>query len=214
MNIDEITPKTKVIISVTNGSDMQARFMSKVMRNNSDSLLVIPFRHKGKRVEFSGKQVSIVMEVRDTEGVLWTFKGCHIIVTKKDGLIFHKIVPSMKNGIENKRGGRRFYVWEPMVADVEGVSKQMNCRLRDIGINGFSFALDAKKSPDIKDGTKVVCFIKDNDGIEIQTEAMTIRHELLDRHMVFGCKVDEPSPGYLRYVKYVEKKNTIVDVDF
>ena len=51
--------KTKVIIAVTNGSDMQARFMSKVMRNTGDFLLVIPFRHKGLRVNFDGKDVTL-----------------------------------------------------------------------------------------------------------------------------------------------------------
>ena len=33
MVFSEITPRTKIVITVTNGSDMQARFMSKVMKN-------------------------------------------------------------------------------------------------------------------------------------------------------------------------------------
>ena len=215
MIFTDITVKTKVIIAVTNGSDMQARFMSKVMRNTGDFLLVIPFRHKGLRVNFDGKDVRVHLEVRDNEGILWSFKNCKIGIVKKDGLVYHRIYCPMKNGIENRRGGRRFYIWEKAVFEVDGMANTLFASLRDVGILGFSFAVDATKPyiTDIKEGRRLTCSFKNNEAKEVTISGMIVRKENLDKYVIFGCKIDEPGEKYISFVKYLERKNVVVDAE-
>lgn len=214
MNFAEISQKTKIVINVSNGTDLQARFISKVMKNTGDHILVIPFRHKGQRINFSGPLIKIHMEVRDSAGVLWSFKNCKINSIKKDGLIFHKIVTTMKNGIENRREGRRFYIWEQALVECDGLNDPFIAHVKDVGISGLSFALDLKKPKEIKVGKEYTLSFKDKDGKDMRLSGMILRKETMDRYMVYGCKVEEPPQEYINYVKRLEKKNTVVDVDY
>ena len=214
MVFGDIKVRSSVIISVTNGSDMQARFMSKVMKNTGEYLLVIPFRHKGLRINFEGKDVKVHLEMRDNEGVLWSFKNCKVTTVKKDGLVYHRLVSPMKNGIENRRGGRRFYVWDQATFEVEGLTNTLFAILRDIGVIGFSFAVDNSKpvTGQIKPGKNVQCTFKSKHG-DITINGMIVRTESLDKYMIYGCKLDEPGEDYINYVKYLEKKSIIVDAE-
>lgn len=213
MTFEEITPKTKIIVSVTNGGDMQARFMTKVMQNNGEFLLVIPFRHKGSRINFNGKQVKIHMEVRDKEGLLWSFKNCKIVATKKDGLVYHKLFSPMKNGIENRRGGRRFYLWEQCIINIEGVTNPLFTNIRDVGSNGISFVVDNKKNLEIREGTKITCSFKNKDGDEFALVGMVVRKEKLEKYTIYGVKLDDPPLEFVEYVQRLERRNTIVDAE-
>ena len=214
MVFGDIKARSNVIISVTNGSDMQARFMSKVMKNTGDYLLVIPFKHKGLRINFDGKDVKVHLEMRDNEGVLWSFKNCRVTTVKKDGLVYHRLVSPMKNGIENRRGGRRFYVWDQATFEIEGLTNTLFAILRDIGVIGFSFAVDNSKpvTGQIKPGKNVQCTFKSKHG-DITINGMIVRTESLDKYMIYGCKLDEPGEDYINYVKYLEKKSIIVDAE-
>ena len=89
MNYTDIPLGVKEQICVSDGSDMQAKFISRVMKTGDKSLLVIPFMHKGVRVNFNGQNIHINMEVPDGEGNNWTFKNCKIDTIKKNGLIYH-----------------------------------------------------------------------------------------------------------------------------
>jgi len=210
----DIAPRTKIVITVTNGSDMQARFMSKVMKNLGDCLLVIPFKHKGSRINFSGNSVKIHLDVRDDEGVLWSFKNCRIVSVKKDGLVYHKIVSPMRNGIENRRGGRRFYLWEQAIFDIEGLSDPMFTNVRDVGLQGISFVIDNKKGINFKEGTRITCTLKDRDGNDMILRGIIVRREQLEKYMVYGCKLDDPCSEFIKFVKDIERRNTIVDVEY
>lgn len=214
MVFEEIVPRTKIIISASNGTDMQARFMTKVMRNNGEYLMVIPFRHKGMRINFSGQKIKCHLEVRDDQGALWTFKNCRITTIKKDGLVYHKVISPMKNGIENRRDGRRFYVWEAVAVNIDGISNTVFTHLKDVGMTGYSFVIDNKKGQEIKEGTKVVVNLKNKDGYEILLPGMVIRKEKMEKYAVYGCKMDSPPPEYVNFVKMLEKKNTVVEAEF
>lgn len=209
----EIEVKSKVIIIVTNGSDMQARFMSKVMRNMDSYLLAIPFRHKGLRINFEGKNVKIHMEVRDKEGMLWSFRSCHITTVRKDGLVYHKVQSGMTKGIENRRGGRRFHLWEQGTFYVDGLPNPLFTNMKDIGPIGFSFVVDSKKKLDLKEGTNVRATIKGREGDELELEGIIVRRENMEKYVIFGCKMDNPSEEVLKYIKYLERKSIIVDAE-
>ena len=213
MLIEEIKPRTKIIISVTNGTDMQARFASKVMKNGGNYILTIPFKHKGMRINFNGKNVKIHMEVRDENGLLWSFRNCHITTTRKEGLLYHKIICGMNKGIENRRGGRRFYIWEKAVFHVEGIENPLFTNLRDLGTIGFSFVVDSKKPIEIKEGNKVVCMFKNKEGEELSINGMVVRREPLEKYVVYGCKMDAPDDKVLTYIKWLERKNIVVDAE-
>lgn len=213
MRFDEIPAKSKIVITVTNGSDLQARFLTKVMRNCQEYLMVIPFKHKGLRINFSGKNVKIHMEYRDNEGRLWTYRNCKILVMKKDGLIFHKLISPMTEGIENRRGGRRFYLWDNCTVEIEGVEAPVYTKIRDIGPEGISFVIDAKKPLSLKEGTNIKCIFKTNQGDIVNTEGMIVRKEVLEKYTVYGCKVANPSPVFVSYVAYQERKNIVIDAD-
>lgn len=214
MQFSEIESRSRIIVIVTNGSDMQARFMTKVMRNNGDHLLAIPFRHKGLRINFEGKDVKIHMEVRDNAGTLWSFRGCRISAVKKDGLIYHKIVSGMSNGIENRRGGRRFHLWESGIFRISSLADPLFTNMKDIGPEGFSFVVDHKKKAEIKEGDQVEASIKNKDGDEMIVKGIIVRTEKMEKYMIYGCKMDSPSEAVLKFIKYLERKNTVVDVDF
>ena len=213
MQFEEISPRSKVIVTVTNGSDLQARFMSKVMRNCKEYALAIPFRHKGVRINFDGKNVKIHLEVRDNAGVLWSFKNCKITSMKKDGLLYHKIMSGMTNGIEDRRGGRRFYIWEGATFEIEGIVNHLFTKIRDIGPEGFSFVVDSKKDIQIKDGSNVNCTMKNNKGDEIKFSGMVVRKESLEKYVVIGCKLSTPDPMVLAYINYLEHRNVVVDAE-
>lgn len=213
MQFSEIEPRSKVIIIVTNGSDMQARFMSKIMRNMGNHILAIPFRHKGLRINFNGKDVKIHMEIRDRDGVLWSFRSCHISTIKKDGLIYHKIISGMTKGIENRRGGRRFHLWEPGIFHISSLADPLFTNMKDIGPIGFSFVVDHKKRSGIKEGDSVEASIKNKDGEELKLSGIIVRSESMEKYMIFGCKMDNPSDAVMRYIKYLEKKSIIVDAE-
>lgn len=214
MIFSDITPRTKIVITVTNGSDMQARFMSKVMKNLGDSILVIPFRHKGARINFAGNSVKIHLDVRDENGILWSFKNCKIIAIKKDGLVYHKLISPMRNGIENRRGGRRFYLWEQGIFEIDGVSNTIFTNIRDVGLSGLSFVIDNKKGLSFKDGTRFTCSFKDRDNNEMVVRGIIVRREQLEKYMVYGCKLEDPPSEYIKFVKDIERRNTIVDVEY
>lgn len=213
MDFAEIESKSKIVIIVTNGSDLQARFITKVMKNMGTYLLVIPFRHKGLRINFNGKNVKIHMEVRDPSGLLWSFRSCHIFTTKKDGLIYHKIVSGMTKGIENRRGGRRFHLWEPGVFHISSLVDPVFTNMKDIGPVGFSFVVDPKKKAGIKEGDSVRAIIKNKDGEELTLEGIIVRTEVMEKYTIYGCKMDNPDEDVQRYIKYLEKKSIIVDAE-
>ena len=75
MNFSSISMGTRVQITVNNGGDMQAKFVSRVMKAGENGVLVIPFMHKGVRVNFEGENIRIHMQVPDAEGNNWTFKN-------------------------------------------------------------------------------------------------------------------------------------------
>ncbi|MBE5894301.1 MAG: PilZ domain-containing protein [Lachnospiraceae bacterium] len=212
MEFHEISVRSKVVITVTNGSDVQAKFLSKVMKNGETYLLVIPFMYNGMRIRFEGKKMSIHMEVRDAEGVLWTFRNCKIDTIRKNGLKYHKIECAMKKGIENRRGGRRFYIWEPTTFQIEGLEKPAICHLKDIGVEGFSFAMDIR-NPELMDGTKVTCHYKDKSGIEIATTGKIVRKEKLDHYHVYGCHLLEHDLELERFVKKLERRMIVTGVE-
>lgn len=214
MNFEEIQPRTKIVISVTNGTDLQAKFMSVVVRNTGNSLFLIPFEYKGQRINFNGKTMRIHLEVRDVKGVLWNFKNCHISTIKKNGLVFHKLESSMQNGIENRRGGRRFYLWEQVMLNIEGFENPIFTFLKDIGGEGFAFVIDHKKKIDVKEGKKVVCNMKDRDGKSMLVKGMIVRKEWMDKYTVFGCRIEEKTKQCDDYIRWLEKKNTLIDVDY
>lgn len=213
MLFEEIPVKSKIVISVSNGTDLQARFVSKVMRNPGPHILVIPFKHKGVRVGFNSKNVKIHLEIRDKDGILWTFRNCHIGIVKKDGLLYHKIETGMRNGIENRRGGRRFYIWELATLHIDGIDTPIITNIRDIGPIGFSFVIDYKKKLDVKEGARVQTTIKNKDGDEIPMEGMIVRKEAMEKHMAYGCKLENSSDILQAHIKYLEKKNVIVDAE-
>lgn len=205
MEFQEIPVRSKVVITVTNGSDVQAKFMSKVMKNGETFLLVIPFMHNGARIKFEGKKINIHMEVRGQDGLLWTFRNCRIGIVRKNGLLYHRIESGMKKGIENRRGGRRFYVWEPATFQIEGMDKPTICHLKDIGEEGFSFAMDLRNQ-ELLDGIKVSCFFKDRSGAEVSMTGKIVRREKVDRYIVYGCHVTEPDENLSRFIKRLERR--------
>lgn len=214
MIFSEIAPRTSIVITVTNGSDMQARFMSKVMKNLGDCILVIPFRHKGTRINFEGNSVRIHLDVRDESGMLWSFKNCKIISVKKDGLIYHKLVSPMKNGIENRRGGRRFYLWDSAIFEIDGLTNPLFTNIRDVGLQGLSFVIENKKGISLKEGTKMSCSFKNKNGEEMVVKGIIVRREQLEKYMVYGCKLEDPDQSYINFVKDIERRNTVVDVEY
>ena len=213
MQFSEIEVRNKVVITVTNGGDMQARFVSQVMKNGGSYILTIPFKHKGVRINFEGRNVRIHMEVRDGNGMLWTFRNCKIEAIMKNGLIYHKMSCSMMNGIENRRGGRRFYIWESVVVHSPELENSLFTKMKDIGPIGFSFVIDNKKNIELKEGIPVNCTIKNNEGEELELEGMIVRHEVMEKYVVYGCKMENPSDKVLAYVRYLERKNFVVDAE-
>ncbi|MCQ2521193.1 MAG: PilZ domain-containing protein [Lachnospiraceae bacterium] len=214
MNISEILPRTKVIIAVTNGSDMQARFMSQVVRNTGDALLCIPFRHKNKQILFDGDKTRIVLELRNSEGVLHNFKGCRITRVKKDGLVYHKIESSMKNSIENRRGGRRFFIGESCTVSIDGIDNPFFTKLRDLGFDGVAFVLRHDKTKGIREGKKFTLSFRNHEGTEVRVRGVIVRKEWLEQYMIYGCRLEDKDEELDKYVKYLEAKNTLTDVQF
>ena len=89
----------------------------------------------------------------------------------------------------------------------------MNFDLRTCKIYSMTFM--HKKGMELKEGTKFSCNFKNtNDGSLLDVDAMIVRKERLEKYTIYGCKVDNPSEKYLNFVKGLEKKNVIVDVEF
>ena len=211
MNFQEIIPGTKVVVNVTNGTDMQARFISRVIRNTGKYLLVIPFMHRGIRVKFVGRNVRINLEIRTEQGVTWSFKNCHITAVRKDGLVYHRIATPVFQGIENRRGEKRMYLWEPQLFSIEGMKDTLYTTLKDIGTSGFSFVIDHKKKMDLMIGIGVACKIKEKNDNIIDVQGSVIRKEKMEKYTVYGCKMLESSVELSEYLQRLEARNTIVD---
>ena len=212
MEFDEIPAGSKIIMNISNGGEMQARFLSKVIKNTGSGILVIPFVHKGKRVNFIGSNVQIHMDAQLKTGETYTFKSCKIITVRKDGLLFHKITSSMKNGIENRREEHRCYVGEHELFSFETVPDQITTTLRDVSSSGFSFTLSRGRGIDLMPGVVVTCSFKDHKGKVIQIQGKVIRTERMDDYILYGCRCAEPNAEVSEYVKYIEDK-TIVTSD-
>ncbi len=197
----------KVQICVSNGGEMQAKFISRVMKSGEKSLLVIPFMHRGMRVNFGGSGVQIHMEVPDGEGNNWTFKNCKIDTVKKDGLIYHRIISPMSEGIENRRGEHRTYVWQPAIFTIEGVSDQIFSTLKDVSPTGFAFVLDAKKRLNILNGKSVSCTINEKGGNVVHMRGKVIRREKMDQYVLYACRCGEKNQEVLDYIARLTKEN-------
>ncbi len=207
MNYADIPMGVKVQISVSNGGDTQAKFISRVMKTGDRSLLVIPFMHKGLRVNFTGSGVQIHMEVPDGEGNNWTFKNCKIDTVKKNGLIYHRIVSPMSEGIENRRGEHRTYVWQPAIFTIEGVADQVFSTLKDVSPSGFAFVLDAKKRLNILNGRTVSCTINEKNGNVVHLRGKVIRRERMDQYILYGCRSGEKNQEVIDYIERLDKNN-------
>ena len=206
MNFADISMGTKVQITVNNGGDMQAKFVSRVMQSGNKGLLVIPFMHKGVRVNFAGENIRIHLQATDAEGNNWTFKNCHIATVRKDGLVYHRIVSSMTTGIENRRGEKRTYVWQPAVFSIEGVVDQVFTTLKDVSPSGFAFVLDPKKRVQITMGTGVTCTFNDRGGQQIRMKGKIIRKERTDQYVLYGCRSPEQNQDVMDYLARLSTK--------
>ncbi|MBR3525581.1 MAG: PilZ domain-containing protein [Lachnospiraceae bacterium] len=206
MNYADIPMGVRVQISVTNGGDTQAKFISRVMKTGNKALLVIPFMHKGVRVNFSGTGVQIHMEVPDGEGNNWTFKNCKIDTVKKNGLLYHRIVSPMSEGIENRRGERRTYVWVPAIFTIEGLPDQLFTTLKDVSPSGFAFVLDAKKRLPISTGKNVSCTVNEKDGTTVHMSGKVIRREKMDQYVLYGCRCNDKNPEVIEYIERMKKR--------
>ena len=206
MNYSDIPMGVKVQISVTNGGDSQARFVSRVMKTGDKSLLVIPFMHKGVRVNFNGTNVKIHMEVPDGEGNNWTFKNCKIETVKKNGLLYHRIITPMSEGIENRRGERRTYVWQPAIFTIEGITDQLFTTLKDVSPSGFACVVDPKKRRVIATGKNVTCTINERDGTVIHLRGKVIRKEKMDQYILYGCRSAEKTEEVLNFIERLNRR--------
>ncbi|MBR5420933.1 MAG: PilZ domain-containing protein [Lachnospiraceae bacterium] len=206
MNSSEIPMGVKVQICVTNGGDTQAKFISRVMKTGDKSLLVIPFMHKGVRVNFAGTGVQIHMEVPDGEGNNWTFKNCKIDTVKKNGLLYHRILTPMSEAIENRRGERRTYVWQPAIFTIEGITDQIFTTLKDVSPSGFAFVLDARKRLAITTGKTVSCTINEKDGNAVHMRGKVIRREKMDQYVLYGCRCSEKNEEVIAYIDKINGK--------
>ena len=201
MNFSEISVGTKIQITVDNGGDMQAKFVSRVMKTGERSLLVIPFMHKGVRVNFESESVRIHLQAPDAQGSSWTFKNCRISTIRKDGLAYHKISTTMVSGIENRRGEKRTYIWQPAVFSVEGVVDQIFTTLKDVSPSGFSFVMDPKKRIPLQIGLEVKCNLNEKNGNVIHLKGKIIRKEKQDQYTLYGCRSSDKNPEILDYLK-------------
>ena len=206
MNYSDIPMGVKVQISVSNGGDMQAKFISRVMKTGDKALLVIPFMHKGVRVNFAGSGVTIHMEVPDGQGNNWTFKNCKIDTVKKNGLVYHRILCPMSEGIENRRGERRTYVWQPAIFTIEGIADQIFTTLKDVSPSGFAFVLDPKKRLPITNGKTVSCTVNERDGNIVHLRGKVIRREKLDQYVLYGCRSSERNEEVVEYIERLNRK--------
>lgn len=213
MKFEDIPLGAKIQITVTNGGDMEAKFTSRVMRVGNGGALAIPFMHKGVRVNFAGQNIRIHMEVPDINGSNWTFKGCNVSLVRKDGLIYHKITSKMREGIENRRGERRTFVWVPASFFVEGHPDVINTTLKDISPNGFAFIVEARKRISIQTGRNVSCTITEKDGNQVHMKGKVIRREMVDNNILYGCRCGESNPEVLDYIKRVTAKQELENRD-
>ena len=206
MNFSDISVGTKIQITVNNGGDMQAKFVSRVMKTGDRSVLVIPFMHKGVRVNFDGENVRVHLLAPDAQGSNWTFKNCHITTVRKDGLVYHKITTTMLVGIENRRGEKRTYVWQPAVFSIEGVVNQVFTTLKDVSPSGFAFVMDPKKRVQITMGTGVTCTFNDRGGQQIRMKGKIIRKERTDQYVLYGCRSPEQNQEIMEYLTRLSLK--------
>ena len=206
MKYSEIPMGVKVQICVTNGGDMQAKFISRVMKTGEKTLLVIPFTHKGVRVNFHGANVKINMEVTDAQGGTWTFKNCRIDCVRKNGLMYHKILSPMTEGIENRRGERRTYVWQPAIFSIEGIPDQVFTTLKDISPSGFAFVVEPKKRLQIPEGRTVTCTVNEKDGNTVHIRGKIVRREKMEQYVLYGCRSGEPNPEVIEYINRLNEK--------
>ena len=201
MNFSDISVGTKIQITVNNGGDMQAKFVSRVMKTGDRSVLVIPFMHKGVRVNFDGENVRVHLLAPDAQGSNWTFKNCHITTVRKDGLVYHKITTTMLVGIENRRGEKRTYVWQPAVFNVEGIVDQIFTTLKDVSPSGFAFVMEPRKRVALQIGMNVSCTLNEKNGNVIHMRGKIIRKEKSDQYILYGCRSAEQNPEILDYLK-------------
>lgn len=211
MDFEQIPAGARITATVTNGGEMQARFISRVIKNLGNGILVIPFMHKGKRVCFKGKSTHIHIDIQLKTGETWTFKSCMIESVRKDGYIFHRVTSKMVKGIENRRGEHRCYIWEPAMFRIEGLAEPINTMMKDISISGFGFLLDEKKNLELMPGVAVNATLRDHKGNLMHIKGKIIRKEKVDHHVLYGCRCGEPNPQVAEYVKYIEEKTLIVE---
>lgn len=211
MDFEEIPVGAKITMNISNDGEMQAKFISRAIKNTGSAILVIPFMHKGKRVNFNGKNIHIHMDVQLKTGETFTFKGCQITSVRKDGLIFHKVISSMTKGIENRRGEHRCYVGETAYFVIEGLADQITAALKDVSNSGFGFTTDRKKNIELMPGVMVTCTFKNHQGKFIQMRGKIIRREKLARHTLYGCRCTEPNAEVEEFVKQLEEKTLIIN---
>lgn len=211
MDFEEIPAGAKIIMNISNDGEMQAKFISRAIKNTGSGILVLPFVHKGRRVNFNGKNIHIHMDVQLKTGEIFTFKGCQIMTVRKDGLIFHKVVSSMTKGIENRRGEHRCYVGETAYFIMEGLPDQITAVLKDISNSGFGFIIDRKKNIELMPGVMVTCTFKNHLGKYIQMQGKIIRREKMDRHTLYGCRCTEANADVEEFVSQIEEKTLIIN---
>lgn len=211
MDFEEIPVGSKITMNISNDGEMQAKFISRAIKNTGSAILVIPFMHKGRRVNFNGKNIHIHMDVQLKTGETYTFKGCQITSVRKDGLIFHKVISSMTKGIENRRGEHRCYVGETAYFVIEGIADQITAVLKDVSNSGFGFTIDRKKNIELMPGVIVTCSFKNQKGRFIQMQGKIIRREKLARHILYGCRCTDSNAEVEEYVKQLEEKTLIIN---
>lgn len=211
MEFDEIPAGAKIIMNVSNRDKMQAKFITKVIKNLGSGILVFPLMHKGRRVNFNGDNIFLHMDVQLSTGESYTFKSCHIVAVRKDGLIFHKISSKMTKGIENRRGEHRCYIGEDALFHIDGLDGDVAATLKDLSVSGFGFVLERKKGVELMPGVMVTCTFTDAGGNTLQTQGKVVRKEKMNDYVMYGCRCGEQNPEIAEYVKQLEEKTMIIN---
>ena len=211
MQFDEIPAGAKIVMNVSNRDKMQAKFISRVIKNLGSGILVFPLMHKGRRVNFKGDNVFLHMDVQLKTGESYTFKSCQVVSVRKDGLIFHKISSSMTKGIENRRGEYRCYIGEPAMFNIEGLPDPVSATLKDISASGFGFMLERKIGVELMPGVMVTCSFTDNKGNPLKSHGKIVRKEKMNDFVMYGCRSSEQDPEIAEYVKQLEEKTMIIN---
>lgn len=209
MYIHEIVAGSKISLQAY-GENGSASLQSEVVQTGKNEIYVELFEHGDIRIGFESTSIRYdLLLIRENEVPL-SWPGVKIGKVEIEGKLYHSIY-SKDIGVKyNRRTCYRQFIGEEGTAQSLVGNEKLNVIVKDISSHGIGILLDKNIAGKIPEGTVIQISFHDPEMHErVELQSRIVRHEELDRQMLYGGTLTRSYPSLDRYIARKQLRNGV-----